>query len=143
MKRKGILLLSILIIAIFLTGCSTGGVVTPATDEAKVKSVIQDYFLAINDQNWSKAKNCCVYGSDRYYATCVLEDAVNTLYQYATTVTITCFVNISNVSVNGSYASAYLSGSMVITADYYSESGSASGYYYLQKVGNSWKIYAP
>jgi len=143
MKRKGILLLSILIIAIFLTGCSTGGVVTPATDEAKVKSVIQDYFLAINDQNWSKEKNCCVYGSDRYYATCVLEDAVNTLYQYATSVTITCFVNISNVSVNGSYASAYLSGSMVITADYYSESGSASGYYYLQKVGNSWKIYAP
>ena len=143
MKRKGILLLSILILVIFLTGCSTGGVVTPATGEAKVKGVLQDYFLAINDQNWSKAKNCCVYGSDRYYATCVLEDAVNTLYQYATTVTITCFVNISNVSVNGSYASAYLTGSMVITADYYSESGSASGYYYLQKVGNSWKIYAP
>ena len=143
MKRKGILLLSILILVIFLTGCSTGGIVTPATDEAKVKGVLQEYFLAINDQNWSKAKNCCVYGSDRYYATCVLEDAVNTLYQYATTVTITCFVNISNVSVNGSYASAYLSGSMVITADYYSESGSATGYYYLQKVGNSWKIYAP
>ena len=97
MKRKGILLLSILIIAIFLTGCSTGGVVTPATDEAKVKNAIQDYFLAINDQNWSKAKNYCVYGSDRYFATCVLEDAVNILYQYATTVTITCFVNISNV----------------------------------------------
>jgi len=52
-------------------------------------------------------------------------------------------VNISNVSVNGSYASAYLSGSMIITADYYSESESASGYYYLQKVGNSWKIYSP
>jgi len=143
MKRKGILLLSILILAIFLTGCSTGGVVTPATDEAKVKSVIQDYFLAINDQNWSKAKNCCVYGSDRYYATCVLEDAVNTLYQYATIVTLTCFVNISNVSINGNYASAYLSGSIIITADYYSESESASGYYYLQKVGSSWKIYAP
>ena len=143
MKRKGILLLSILILVIFLTGCSTGGIVTPATDEAKVKNAIQDYFLAINEQNWSKAKNCCVYGSDRYYATCVLEDAVNTLHQYATIVTITCFVNISNVSVNGSYASAYLSGSMIITADYYSESGSASGYYYLQKVGNSWKIYAP
>ena len=143
MKRKSILLISILILAIFLTGCNTGGVVTPATDEAKIKSVIQDYFLAINDQNWSKAKNCCVYGSDRYYATCVLEDGINTLYQYATIVTITCFVNISNISVSGSYASAYLSGSIIITADYYSESESASGYYYLQKVSNSWKIYAP
>ena len=142
-KRKSILLLSILILAIFLTGCSTGGVVTPATDEAKIKSVIQDYFLAINDQNWSKAKNCCVYGSDRYYATCVLEDAVNALYQYASTVTITCFVTISNVTITGNYASAYGSGTMIITADGYSESGSASATYYLQKVGSSWKIYAP
>jgi len=120
MKRKGVLLLSILIIAIFLTGCSTGGVVTPATDEAKVKSVIQEYFLAINDQNWSKAKNCCVYGSDRYYATCVLEDGINALQQYYGTVTITCFVNISNVSVSGSYASAYINLTMYATAGYYS-----------------------
>ena len=143
MKRKNILLLSILILAIFLTGCSTGGVVTPATDEAKVKSVIQDYFLAINDQNWSKAKNCCVYGSDRYYATCVLEDAVNALYQYTSTVTITCFVTISNVTITGSYASAYINLTMYASAGGYSDSDSASGYYYLQKVGNSWKIYAP
>lgn len=143
MKRKIILLLSIVILAIFLTGCSTGGVVTPGTDEAKVKSAIQEYFLAINDQNWSKAKSFCVYGSDRYYATCVLEDAVNVLYQYASTVTITCFVTISNVTINGSYASAYGSGTMIITAGYYYDSGSASATYYLQKVGNSWKIYAP
>jgi len=143
MKRKSILLLSIVILAIFLTGCSTGGVVTPGTDEAKVKSAIQEYFLAINDQNWSKAKSFCVYGSDRYYATCVLEDAVNVLYQYASTVTITCFVTISNVTINGSYASAYGSGTMIITAGYYYDSGSASATYYLQKVGNSWKIYAP
>jgi len=143
MKRKNILLLSILILAIFLTGCSTGGVVTPATDEAKVKSVIQDYFLAINDQNWSKAKNFCVYGSDRYYATCVLEDAVNALYQYVSTVTITCFVTISDVTITGSYASADINLTMYATAGGYSESESASGYYYLQKVSNSWKIYAP
>ena len=142
MRRRSILLVSILILTIFLTGC-TGGVVIPSTDGAAVKGVIQDYFLAINDQNWNQAKNCCVYGSDRYYATCVLEDAVNALYQYFYTVTITCFVNISNVSVNGSYASAYLSGSIIITADYYSESESSSGYCYLQKVGSTWKIYAP
>ena len=140
MKRKYFLVVLFLILAMFLSGC-TGGVVTPATDEAKVKSVIQEYFLAINDQNWSKAKNYCVYGSDRYYATCVLEDGINVLYQYASTVTITCFINISNVSISGSYANACLSGSVVITADYYSESESASGYYYLQKVGNTWRIY--
>jgi len=126
-----------------LVGCSGAGIITPASDETAIKCVIQEYFLAINDQNWSKAKGYCVYGSDRYYATCVLEDAINTLYQYANTVTITIFINISNVSVNGSYASAYINGNGVITADYYSESENATGYYYLQKVGNIWKIYAP
>ena len=142
MKRKCTLILILLILAIFLTGC-TGGVVTPATDEAKVKSVIQEYFLAINDQNWSKAKSYCVYGSDRYYATCVLEDAINVLYQYSSTVTITCYITISNVSVYGNYADAYISVTIFATAGYYSDSESGSTYYYLQKVGNSWKIYAP
>jgi len=140
MKRKGFLLLSILILAIFLTGC-TGGVVTPATDEAKVKSVIQDYYLAINDQNWSKVKSYCIYGSDQYYKVSVMEDAVNTLQQYYGTVTITCFANISNVSVNGNYASAYINVTVVITAGYNYDSESDSGYLYLQKVGNSWKLY--
>lgn len=141
MKKKYFLVVLVLVLAIFLPGCS--GVVTPATDEAAIKSAIQGYFLAINDQNWSKAKSYCVYGSDRYYATCVLEDAINALYQSYGSVTITIFVTISDVSVSGSYATAYGNGTMVIIAGYYSESGSASATYYLQKVGNSWKIYAP
>jgi len=141
MKRKSLFLIVFMILTVFLSGCN--GVITPATDEAKVKSVIHEYFLAINDQNWSKAKSYCVYGSDRYYATCVLEDAINALYQSYGSVTITIFVTISDVSVSGSYATAYGNGTMVIIAGYYSESGSASATYYLQKVGNSWKIYAP
>jgi len=141
MHRKHLFLVAFMILAVFLSGCN--GVITPATDEAKIRSVIHEYFLAINDQNWSKAKNCCVYGSDRYYATCYLEDAINALQQIYGTVTITCFVTISDVNVYGSYAEALGSGTIVLTADYYSESESASGYYYLQKVGNSWKIYAP
>ena len=94
MKGKIILLLSILILVIFLTGC-TGGVVTPATDEAKIKSVIQEYYLALNDQNWNKAKNYCIYGSDKYYKTCTIEDAINTLNLYCNIVTVNCFVTIS------------------------------------------------
>jgi len=116
MKRKYFFVILFLVLAIFLSGCAGGGIVTPATDEAKIKSVIHEYFLAINDQNWSKAKSYCVYGSDRYYATCVLEDAINALYQFYGSVTITIFVTISDVSVNGSYASAYGNGTMVIIA---------------------------
>ncbi|MBA7553337.1 hypothetical protein ES705_45927 [subsurface metagenome] len=141
MRSKILVVVLVISLVLSLVGC--GGIVTPATDEAEIKSVIHGYFLAINDQNWSKAKGYCVYGSDRYYATCVLEDAINVLHQLYGSVTITVFVTISNVFVSGSYATAYGKGTMVITYGYYSESGSASATYYLQKIGNNWKIYGP
>jgi len=53
-------------------------------------------------------KDYCVYGSDTlYYTTEVLEDAINASHQSYGSVTITCFVTISNLSVNGSYTTAY------------------------------------
>jgi hypothetical protein len=141
MKRKGILLLSILILAIFLTGCNTGGLVTPATDEAKIKSVINEYFLAINDQNWSKAKNYCVYGSDRYYAVCQTEDLINTAYSYCNIITINAVVNILDLSISGNYSQAYCYVNYLITYCGYYEADEGYSYFELQKVGNSWKLY--
>ncbi|MCK4376889.1 MAG: hypothetical protein KAV97_01585 [Actinomycetia bacterium] len=139
MKSKYFFVILFLILAMFLSGC--GGLVTPATDEAKVKNVIQNYYLAINDQNWSKVKSYCIYGSDQYYKVSLMEDAANVLQQYYGTVTITCFADISNVSVSGSYASAYINVTVVVTAGIYYDTYSDSGYLYLQKVGNSWKLY--
>jgi len=141
MRKIYFLTMLFLILAIFLSGC--GGVVTPATDEAKVKSVIHEYFLAISNQNWSKAKSCCVYGSDRYYATCQGESLINSLYGYCNIVTINTYADILSVSIYGNYSDAYLYLTALITACGYYESDSNYGYYYLQKVGNSWKIYAP
>lgn len=138
MKSKYFFVVLFLILAIFLSGCS--GVVTPATEEAKVKSVIYEYFLAMNDQNWSKAKGYCVYGSDRYYAVCQFEDLVNTLYLYCNIITINASVDILDVSIYGNYSQAFCSVSVLITYCGYYESDSTSGYYYLQKVGNSWKL---
>jgi spore coat protein CotH len=42
LKRKYFFVVLVLVLAIFVSGCSGGGLVTPVTDEAKVKSVIQD-----------------------------------------------------------------------------------------------------
>jgi len=75
MKRKGILL-TFLVIAIFLTGCA-GEIVTPLTDEAKIENVIQEFCLALSDQNWSKAKSYCVYGSEIYNRLVEFEEAWN------------------------------------------------------------------
>ena len=140
MKNKYFLIVLVLILAVFLSGC---GSVTPANDEAKIKSVIYEYFLAISNQNWSKAKSCCVYGSDRYWATCQGESLINSLYEYCNIVTINTYADILSVSVYGNYSDAYLYLTALITACGYYESDSNYGYYYLQKVGNSWKIYAP
>jgi hypothetical protein len=141
MRRKYSLTILFLILAIFLTGCAGGVIVTPANDEAAIRSVINEYFLAINDQNWSKAKSYCINGSDEYYRVSVIEDGVNMVVQYYGKITIVCFPSISNVLVEGNYASAYIEVTIVITAGYYSESDSTSGYFYLQKIGNSWKLY--
>ena len=141
MNRKHLFLFAFIILAVFLSGCN--GVITPATDEAKVKSAVHEYFLAINDQNWSKAKGYCVYGSDRYYATCTIEDLFNNMCQLYNVVTITCYADIYNVVIIGNYADAYFNLTFVLTADYYSYDDSGSVCYYLQKIGNSWKIYGP
>ncbi len=140
MKNKYFLVVLFLVLAILLSGCG-GGIVTPATDEAKIKSVINEYFLALNDQNWSKAKSYCVYGSDIYYAICQMEDLANTIYLYCNIVTVNAVVNIYDVSIYGNYSQAYCYFTYVITYCGYYESDSGYTYYDLQKIGNSWKLY--
>ena len=139
MKSKFFLIILFLVLAIFLVSC--GGVVTPVTNEAKIKSVINEYFLALNDQNWSKAKSYCVYGSDIYYATCQMEDLANTLHLYCNIITVNAVVNIYNVSIYGNYSQAYCYFTYIITYCGYYESDSGYVYYYLQKIGNNWKLY--
>jgi len=139
MKRKCLLILTFLVLAIILSGCA-GGIVTPLTDEAKIESVISEYFLAMNDQNWSKAKSYCVYGSERYYDTCSLEDFINALYQYYSIVTITFQVTIYNVYVYGNYAQADINVNFWLAYGYYSDVDSTPTTYDLQKIGNPWKI---
>ena len=141
MKKKYFLIILILIFAMFLSGCAGGGIVTPATDEAKIKSVIYEYFLALNDQNWSKAKSYCVYGSDQYYAVCQAEDLINTAYLFCNQVTINFVVNIIDVSISGSYSQVYSRVSYLLTYCSYYETDEVDSYLELQKVGNSWKLY--
>ena len=138
MRKIYFLAILFLILAIFLTGC---GVVTPDTDEAKVRSVIQDWSLAINAQNWNKALSYCVYGSDKHYYICQLRDAINSLNQYCNVVTINILITDIQVSVYGNYADASCYVSVVISACGYTESDSFHGNLSLQKIGNSWKLY--
>ena len=142
MKRKYFLLILVLVLVMFLVGCGGSGIpTTPATDEAAVKSVIHEYFLAINNQNWSKAKGYCVYQSDQYYAVCQVEDLANTIYSYCDQVTFNFVVNIIDVSISGSYSQVYSYFSYLITYCGYYEADEGDSHLELQKIGNSWKLY--
>lgn len=137
MKKKYFLVILFLILAIFLNGCG----VTPATDEAKIKGVIQDWSLAINAQNWGKALSYCVHGSDAYYIVCQLRDAINSLNQYCSVVTINILVTDMQVSIYGSYADVSCYIDIIISYCGYIESGGVGGDLTLQKIGNNWKLY--
>jgi len=142
MKRKYFLAL-FLVLVLFLAGCD--GVTTPISDETQIRNVVQNYCSAISDQDWDRAKSYCVYGSQVYFITCVLEEQVNFYINYGYSITITCSVTISNVEINGDYAEVSLSrGTLIITMDDYSQREDIKeGTIYLQKIDNSWKICDP
>lgn len=141
MKRKYFLLVAFLIMVFFLSGC--GGTIVPPinNDEAKIESVIEEYFTALDNQNCSKAKNCCVYGSELYDATCNFEANVNTLEILCGYVTIKASVNVIDISISGNYAYVICDGSMSLSACGVTESNSEYAYAELNKVGNSWKLF--
>ena len=149
MKRKIILLVSILILVIFLTGC-TAGVVTPATDEAKIKNLIQEFCLALSDKNWSKVKSYCVYGSEIYNRLVEFEETWNDgviLIEECSGGSfyiddINYIVDIGAININSEYAEAYvyLTSTLIfgnnIIEEYYEE-----GWLLLQRINNNWKLY--
>lgn len=135
MKRKHFFVVLFLIMAIFLSGC---GIIT---DEEKIRDVIDEYFLAINDQDWDKAKSCCIYESNVYHETCFLEDKINDLSQSSSFVIIICLVDILDITIIRNYASAYIDVSITLITDDFSVTNDSPGYFYLQKIYNEWKIF--
>ena len=133
MKKLALLIL-VVVLLLGLTGC---GVITPATDEEKVESVVYEYFLAISDQDWDKAKSCCVSGSVMYDDTLQAQASIEEFG-----ISLNMIVDITSTSVNGNYAEVYfdLTVTMVLEGTE-SEFQIDNVTFYLQKVGNDWKIY--
>jgi len=134
MKRKCFLGVLVLLLAIFLSSC---GIVLPVTDEVKIKSVINEFCLALNNQDWSTAKSLCVYGSTVYKTVCDIED----LILYCNDITINVEMDIKNVSINGNDATVFGYASFLTTGCGLYETIEGDSTLSLQKVGNSWKIY--
>jgi hypothetical protein len=138
-KKKKLLVIFVLLIAFFITGCTAPPTYT-GSDEAKIESVIKQFFSALNNQNWSKAKSCCVYDSDAFEAICEFENDVNYLEMICGYVKIITYVNVDNISISGNYAYVICDASLSISACGVTENNSEYGYLELNKIGNSWKI---
>ncbi len=127
MRKVYFLAILFLILAIFLSSC---GGITPDTNEAKVKGVIQNYGIALNNENWNKAKSYCVYNSNAYFMVEVYEFYVD----YSNVGSWTFKIDkIKNIEVNGDYAQADIH--IVSTVGSWNED------IYLEKVSSVWKIY--
>ena len=110
--------------------------------KAKIKSVINEFFWAISNQSWNKAKSYCVYGSRMYDIVSEFKEAYGYMSSSSGVIIIDVAVDdISNVSIDGEYSKAYCyySFSLNVYHDDYLRKIN-NGYINLQKVGNSWKL---
>jgi len=136
---------TVFLIFVLLSSICSGEISTTPeipTNEDEIKNVVHEYFSAIRDQNWSKAKDCCVYKSDRYYKTVMLEDRIKALYQHCNSVYIFCAITISNVDINDNNVTVKGRGTMIISTGDGTEIENSSSVFQLQKNGDSWKIYS-
>jgi hypothetical protein len=143
MNKKLFYLSILLVFVLVLSGCSEYPTApgTPTNEEAQIKSTVYEFYLSISAQNWNKARSYCLPGSDQYYSVSQLESLVNSIYLYCNTITINALVNILDVSITGNYSQVYCFVSLRKTICGYVDIEEDYGYMYLQKIGNTWKLY--
>jgi hypothetical protein len=138
MKRKYFLIILVLVLAMFLSGCS--GVVTPATDEAKVKSVIQDYWLALSNRQYELAKTYCILNGKFYL---LAEEYQDMSYLGSSTLTFNAYFNYIEINANNAKANIDLAlTATVCFEDICSDASEILYNYsmYLTKIGGAWKL---
>jgi len=130
---------------VFLSCCTGGYLTAPGTytDESNISTVLYDYMGAIYSEDWDSAKSLCVYESDAYSSTSFLEKLFNDMHYQCSIVGIDYYLgNISNVSINGNDAKAYVYVTMVTICDEITDIDRyPSTIFRLEKIGTDWKIY--
>ena len=148
MRRKAILLLSILIIAIFLIGCSTGGIVTPDSnniggDFYVCENLLKGFYAALCNQNFTQALSYCKYGEPTFQLVNNLWDLAQ---EYPTFYTTYQVYDVFNFYYVGKYLSLHFDYSFT-THSIYGDSYIApiTTYKYntlmlFEKVNGQWKM---
>jgi uncharacterized protein YceK len=138
MNKKLFYVAVFLIFILFLSGCGSG---ISTSEKDLVKGVVYEYYLALSNENWSKAQNYCVYGSDAYYVVEHLKNLFNTTQAICPGTIMDYYVVISNASINGNYAEVDCTVTLLITGCGDTESRDDAETMTLQKIDTWWKIY--
>ncbi|PKP61314.1 hypothetical protein CVT91_03465 [Candidatus Atribacteria bacterium HGW-Atribacteria-1] len=140
MKRKYFFVVLFLILAMFLVGCSGGGIVSPATDEAKVKSVIQDYWFALSNRQYELAKTYCILNGKYYLA---VEEYQDIPYVGSLTWTFEPYFNYVEITGNNAKANINLTSTVTVCFGDICSDESETIYnwsMHLTKIGGAWKL---
>jgi len=129
------------LIAVF-AGCAGTAHLSP--DEIIITNAIYGFFQAISDQDWDSARSYCVYESIAYNDVYDIEELWYSNPEEADEIDIEFIVeDIDAIIITGEYAEAFVSVNArilyngVIGEDSLGETLSV----YLQKIGDSWKLY--
>jgi len=116
-------------------------------EEAEILKVLDNFGNAIVSQNWAKAKSYCVVGSEQYKAVDELEDLYDELSTLCNDINFSCSGGgVTEVTISGKFAEVSGYSSCTVSCvlpggEEISVSGGGDATIYLEKIGDSWKIY--
>ena len=124
-----------------LAGCA-GTTLSP--DEIIITNAIYGFFQAISDQDWDSARSYCVYESTAYNDVYDIEELWFSNPEEADEIDIEFIVeDIGAITITGEYAEAFVSvnARIIYNGDIVVDSPGETLSVYLQKIGDSWKLY--
>jgi hypothetical protein len=137
MKRKILLVVLFLILAIFLSGCGSSGIVT---DEVKVKNVIQDYWFALSNRQYELAKTYCILNGIYYLN---VEEYQDISYVGSSTWTFEPYFNYIEITGNNAKANINLTSTVTVCFGDICSDESETIYnwsMHLTKISGAWKL---
>ena len=132
-----------LVLAIFLVGCGSSGIVTTTmSDEAQITNKIGQFCVALSDKNFDLAKSYCYPGSSAYLMIVQFENMIPSSIQMSD---VTAWFNpaIYSIDVTGNEATVIVSVNMQVSyqGQYLINEETEPGIMKLIKSGGEWYFY--
>jgi len=143
-STKSLKLIIFILLSVFIVlfaGCA--GTALPP-DEIKITDAIYGYFQAISAQDWDGARSYCVYESTAYNDVNDIKELWYPNSEETEEIDIEFIVeDIDAIIITGEYAEVYvyINARILYNGVIIEDSSGETLFVYLQKIGDSWKLY--